>query len=76
MAENAERQNYFADVAKDGQDELLEELEGWEAEAAEMEMDIKSPPGIINKPGPNKSQAKQGEEEEDEEAELAKMMMA
>ena len=58
MAENAERQNYFADVAKDGQEDLLKELEGWEAEAAEMEMDIKSPPVISNKPGPNKIQAK------------------
>ena len=63
-------------MAKDGQEDLLKELEGWEAEAAEMEMDIKSPPVIINKPGPNKIQAKQVEEEEDEEAELAKMMMA
>ena len=79
MAENAERQNYFADVAKDGQEDLLEELEGWEAEAAEkelMDMDLKSQPVISNKPGPNKIQAKQVEEEEDEEAELAKMMMA
>jgi hypothetical protein len=47
-------------VAKDGQDDLLEEPEGWEAEAAakEMQMDIKSPPVISNKPGPNKIQAK------------------
>ena len=78
MAENEERQKFFADVAKDGQEDLLEELEGWEAEAAEkeMQMDIKPLPVISNKPGPNKIQAKQVEEEEDEEAELAKMMMA
>ena len=79
MAENEERQNYFADVAKDGQEDLLTELEGWEAEAAEMELtDLKPQPVISNKPGPNKIQAKQveEEEEEDEEAELAKMMMA
>ena len=79
MAENAERQSYFADVAKDGQEDLLAELDDWEAEAAEkelMEMDLKSQPVISNKPGPNKIQAKQVEEEDDEEAELAKMMMA
>ena len=79
MAENAERQNFFADVAKDGQEDLLAELDDWEAEATKkelMEMDLKSQPVISNKPGPNKIQAKQVEEEEDEEAELAKMMMA
>ena len=78
MAENAERQNFFADVAKDGQEDLLAELDKWEAEAAkkEMQMDFKPLPVISNKPGPNKIQAKQVEEEEDEEAELAKMMMA
>ena len=79
MAENAERQNFFADVAKDGQEDLLAELDDWEAEATQkelMEMDLKSQPVISNKPGPNKIQAKQVEEEEDEEAELAKMMMA
>ena len=66
-------------MAKDGQEDLLAELDDWEAEATQkelMEMDLKSQPVISNKPGPNKIQAKQVEEEEDEEAELAKMMMA
>ena len=60
----------------DGQEDSLKELERWEAEVAGIEMDIKPLPVISNKPGPNKIQAKQVEEEEDEEAELAKMMMA
>ena len=76
MAENEERQKFFADVAMDGQEDSLKELERWEAEVAGIEMDIKPLPVISNKPGPNKIQAKQVEEEEDEEAELAKMMMA
>ena len=76
MAENQERQDYFAGIAQDGNDELLGELDEWEAEAAEkelQEMDI-NPQPIINKPKPVVIAAQQ--EEEDEEAELAKMMMA
>ena len=78
MAENAERQDFFKGIAEDGKDDLLKELEDWEAEATEkelMDMDLKSQP-IINKPAASKIQAQQVEEEEDEEAELAKMMMA
>ena len=55
---------------------MLGELDEWEAEAAEkelQEMDI-NPQPIINKPKPVVIAAQ--EEEEDEEAELAKMMMA
>ena len=83
MAENQERQDYFAGIAQDGNDELLGELDEWEAEAAEkelQEMDI-NPQPIINKPKPIINKPKPvviaaQEEEEDEEAELAKMMMA
>ena len=83
MAENQERQDYFAGIAQDGNDELLGELDEWEAEAAEKELQemdinpqpiINKPKPIINKPKPVVIAAQQ--EEEDEEAELAKMMMA
>ena len=74
IAENEERQDFFAAIAEDGKKALLDELELWEAEAADKDMDLKSQP-IINKPAASKIQAQQVEEEEDEEADLAKMMM-
>merc|ERR1719313_1632415 len=50
MAENAERQDYFADIAKEGQDELLGELDELEAEMAAADlnaMDLGAQKAII-----------------------------
>ena len=49
MAENKERQDFFANIAQEGNDELLGELDDWEAEAAEKELeDMNLNPQPIN----------------------------
>ena len=70
MAENAERQDYFAGVAREGEDELLGELDELEAEFAANElnkMDI-NPEPIKPKP------IVEEEAEADEEKQLKAMM--
>ena len=54
MAENAERQDYFANIAKEGEDELKDELDELEALMAEEELKDMD---IINT-GPIKQKAK------------------
>ena len=71
MAENSERQDYFANIAKEGEDELLGELDDLEAElaAAELqEMDV-VPSSKIKAPA-KKAPIQMEEEEDDEEAQL------
>ena len=72
MAEQNERQDYFAQIAQDGNDELLGELDELEALAAEDEMNqlnLGPQAAII----PNRQPAVA--QEEDEEAQLKAMMM-
>ena len=46
MAENSERQDYFANIAKEGEDDLLGELDDLEAEMAQSELDSMSLPSV------------------------------
>ena len=46
MAENAERQDYFANIAKEGEEDLLGELDNLEAEMAQSELDSMSLPSV------------------------------
>ena len=79
MADNAERQDFFANVAKEGEDELLGELDELEAMVLEKEMsgmDLERNNAPIKKPvGKVQEEAKMEEEDEDE-IELKKLMMA
>ena len=74
MAENAERQDYFADIAKEGQDELLGELDELEAEMAANDlnnMDLNPAQPIINK-----KPVAQAESDEEDEVALKKLMLS
>ena len=77
QAEINERQEFFADVAQEGQDELLDELDELEADALAGELE-----GLDNiGAGPIKAPVQANvapaqQATEDEEAELAKLMMA
>ena len=78
MAENAEKQDYWGNFAKEGQDDLLAELDELEAESAEQElqaMDLGPQKIKINKP-PVKVVEEQKEEEDEDEVELRKLMMS
>ena len=76
QAEINERQEFFAEVAQEGQDELLDELDALEADALAGELEGLDAigTGAIKAPAQNKVPAQA--EAEDEEAELAKLMMA
>ena len=81
MAENAERQDYFAGIAKEGEDDLLDELNDLEAEMAQSELDSMSLPSAHVPIKQNGKQVpvhkeEQKEEEDEDEIELKKLMMA
>lgn len=76
QAEINERQEFFADVAQEGQDELLDELDALEADALAGELEGLDSIGTGAIKAPAKNMVPAQAEAEDEEAELAKLMMA
>ena len=79
MADNAERQDFFANVAKEGEDELLGELDELEALVLEKEMsgmDLQTNNVPIRKPADKVQEEAKMEEEDEDEIELKKLMMA
>ena len=79
MADNAERQDFFANVAKEGEDELLGELDELEALVLEKEMngmDLETNNVPIKKSAGKVQEEAKMEEEDEDEIELKKLMMA
>ena len=79
MAENAEKQDYFAGIAREGEEDLLNELDELEADAAQRELEeVNLEPQLIKKIQPKKyvEEVKEEDEEEDEIKKLEKLMMA
>ena len=80
MAEIEERQEFFADAAREGEDELLEQLDELEALAMEDEMNVE----VSNAPIAGQAQAQpaaqqpiaQHEDEEEKELNALAGMMA
>ena len=78
MAENAERQDYFAGIAKEGEDELLGELDELEAMCMEQELGGMDLAPTVNVPKKKVAahQVEEEKEEDEDEIELKKLMMA
>ena len=76
MAEMNEKQEFFAGIANEGNDELLGELD--ELEALAMDDELKAMDSVPVKPIPKKNQQQavaQAEEEDEDEKMLQAMMM-
>ena len=78
MAENEEKQDYWAKIGNEGKEDLLAELDDLEAEMASKEMEEMdlAPQKIILKPKPVKKVEEAKEEEDEDEIELKKLMMS
>ena len=78
MAENEEKQDYWAKIGNEGKEDLLAELDELEADMAAKEMEEMdlAPQKIILKPKPVKKVEEAKEEEDEDEIELKKLMMS